>query len=154
MRPFSPQNATFTDGSPGVGSPGWYVNPRDVVSWMWSFDPYTFYVPQTTIAAKREPFEIASLLRVQLLFRQMASFCTGISCPSKDASSGRFMGKSRPIGADLLIQAPTLSVGPPSTTSLTPVAPLEQYLKWRAKWRASAEHRQTVPLSAAGRRPR
>ena len=67
MRPFSPQNATFTDGSPGVGSPGWYVNPRDVVSWMWSFDPYTFYVPQTTIAAKREPFEIASLLRVQVL---------------------------------------------------------------------------------------
>ena len=69
MRPFSPQNATFTDGSPGVGSPGWYVNPRDVVSWMWSFDPYTFYVPQTTIAAKREPFEIASLLRVQVLLR-------------------------------------------------------------------------------------
>ena len=69
MRPFSPQNATFTDGSPGVGSPGWYVNPRDVVSWMWSFDPYTFYVPQTTIAAKREPFEIASLLRVQLPLR-------------------------------------------------------------------------------------
>ena len=69
MRPFSPQNATFTDGSPGVGSPGWYVNPRDVVSWMWSFDPYTFYVPQTTIAAKREPFEIASLPRVQLLLR-------------------------------------------------------------------------------------
>ena len=68
MRPFSPQNATFTDGSPGVGSPGWYVNPRDVVSWMWSFDPYTFYVPQTTIAAKREPFEIASLLRVQVPF--------------------------------------------------------------------------------------
>ena len=28
---------------------------------MWSFDPYTFYVPQTTIAAKREPFEIVSL---------------------------------------------------------------------------------------------
>ena len=38
MRPFSPQNATFTDGSPGVGSPGWYVNPRDVVSWMWSLE--------------------------------------------------------------------------------------------------------------------
>ena len=70
MRPFSPQNATFTDGSPGVGNPGWYVNPRDVVSWMWSFDPYTFYVPQTTIAAKREPFEIASLLRVQVLLRR------------------------------------------------------------------------------------
>ena len=67
MRPFSPQNATFTDGSPGVDNPGWYVNPRDVVSWMWSFDPYTFYVPQITIAAKREPFEIASLLRVQVL---------------------------------------------------------------------------------------
>ena len=67
VRPFSPQNATFTDGSPGVGSPGWYVNPRDVVSWMWSFDPYTFYVPQTTIAATREPFEIVSLLRVQVL---------------------------------------------------------------------------------------
>ena len=73
MRPFSPQNATFTDGSPGVGSPGWYVNHRDVVSWMWSFDPYTFYVPQTTIAAKREPFEIASLLRVQVLSTRIAT---------------------------------------------------------------------------------
>ena len=30
---------------------------------MWSFDPYTFYVPQTTIAAKREPFEIAQWLQ-------------------------------------------------------------------------------------------
>ena len=40
-----------------------------MVSWMWSFDPYTFYVPQTTIAAKREPFEIDQFDRVQTLLQ-------------------------------------------------------------------------------------
>ena len=44
--------------------PGVYVivghyRPRDLVSLTWVIDPYTFYVPQITIAAKREPFEIA-----------------------------------------------------------------------------------------------
>ena len=59
--------ATFTDAVPGVDVTVGHYQPRGLVSWTRDVDPYTFYVPQTTIAAKREPFEIASLLRVQVL---------------------------------------------------------------------------------------
>ena len=62
--------ATFTGAFPGVDVTVGPYRPRDLVSWTWAIDPYTFYVPQTTIAAKREPFEIASLLRVQVLLSE------------------------------------------------------------------------------------
>ena len=53
--------ATFTDAVPGVDVTVGHYQPRGLVSWTRAVDPYTFYVPQTTIAAKREPFEIAQL---------------------------------------------------------------------------------------------
>ena len=51
--------ATFTGAEPGVDVTVGHYQPRGLVSWTRSVDPYTFYVPQITIAAKREPFEIA-----------------------------------------------------------------------------------------------
>ena len=50
---------TFTDAVPGVDVTVGHYQPRGLVSWTRAVDPYTFYVPQTTIAAEREPFEIA-----------------------------------------------------------------------------------------------
>ena len=51
--------ATFTGTVPGVDVAVGHYQPRGLVSWIWAIDPYTFYVFQTTIAATREPFEIA-----------------------------------------------------------------------------------------------
>ena len=67
--------ATFTGAFPGVDVTVGHYQPWGLVSWTWAIDPYmyTFYVPQTTIAAKREPFEIASLLRVQVPLRSTLS---------------------------------------------------------------------------------
>ena len=59
--------ATFTDAVPGVDVTVGHYQPRGLVSWTRAVDPYTFYVPQTTIAAKREPFEIAQFDRVETL---------------------------------------------------------------------------------------
>ena len=81
--------ATFTDAVPGVDVTVGHYQPRGLVSWTRAVDPYTFYVPQTTIAAKREPFEIASLLRVQLLL--IKSVCTLVS----KCTTGRFSDTRR-----------------------------------------------------------
>ena len=59
--------ATFTDAVPGVDVTVGHYQPRGLVSWTRAVDPYTFYVPQTTIAAKREPFKIAQFGRVETL---------------------------------------------------------------------------------------
>ena len=59
--------ATFTGAFPGVDVTVGHYRPRGLVSWTWAIDPYTFYVPQITIAAKREPFEIDQFDRVQTL---------------------------------------------------------------------------------------
>ena len=59
--------ATFTDAVPGVDGTVGHYQPRGLVSWTRAVDPYTFYVPQTTIAAKREPFKIAQFGRVETL---------------------------------------------------------------------------------------
>ena len=59
--------ATFTGAFPGVDVTVGHYRPRGLVSWTWAIDPYTFYVPQITIAAKREPFEIAQFGRVETL---------------------------------------------------------------------------------------
>ena len=56
--------ATFTGAFPGVDVTVGPYRPWELVVWTWAIDPYTFYVPQTTIAAKREPFEIAQEARV------------------------------------------------------------------------------------------
>ena len=53
--------ATFTDAVPGVYVTVGHYQPRGLVSWTRAVDSYTFYVPQTIIAAEREPFEIAQL---------------------------------------------------------------------------------------------
>ncbi len=53
--------ATFTGAVPGVDVTVGHYQPRGLVSWTGAVDPYTFYVPQITVAAKREPFEIAQL---------------------------------------------------------------------------------------------
>ena len=47
--------------NPGVDVSVGHCQPQDLVSWTRAVDPYTFYVPQITVAAKREPFEIAQL---------------------------------------------------------------------------------------------
>ena len=52
------KSATFTDAVPGVNVTVVHNHPRDHVSWTWTIDPYSLNVPQITIAAKREPFEI------------------------------------------------------------------------------------------------
>ena len=59
--------ATFTGAFPGVDVTVGHYRPRGLVSWTWAIDPYTFYVPQITIAAKREPFEIDQFGRVETL---------------------------------------------------------------------------------------
>ena len=59
--------ATFTDAVPGVDVTVGHYQPRGLVSWTRAVDPYTFYVPQITIAAKREPFKIAQFGRVETL---------------------------------------------------------------------------------------
>ena len=59
--------ATFTDAVPGVDVTVGHYQPRGLVSWTRAVDPYTFYVPQITIAAKREPFKIDQFDRVQTL---------------------------------------------------------------------------------------
>ena len=64
--------ATFTDAVPGVDVTVGHYQPRDLVSWVWSVDPYTFYVPQTIIAAKREPFEIAQFACCQGVWTRAA----------------------------------------------------------------------------------
>ena len=61
--------ATFTDAVPGVDVNVGNYQPRGLVSWTRAVDPYTFYVPQTTIAAKREPFKIAQFGRVETLLK-------------------------------------------------------------------------------------
>ena len=61
--------ATFTDAVPGVDVTVGHYQPRGLVSWTRAVDPYTFYVPQITIAAKREPFKIAQFGRVETLLR-------------------------------------------------------------------------------------
>ena len=58
---------TFTGAFPGVDVTVGHYRPRGLVSWTWAIDPYTFYVPQITIAAKREPFEIDQFGRVETL---------------------------------------------------------------------------------------
>ena len=60
---------TFTGAFPGVDVTVGHYRPRGLVSWTWAIDPYTFYVPQITIAAKREPFEIDQFGRVETLLR-------------------------------------------------------------------------------------
>ena len=70
---------TFTGAVPGVDVTVGHYQPRGLVSWTGAVDPYTFYVPQTTIAAKREPFEIASLLRVQVPLRDSLWILAGTS---------------------------------------------------------------------------
>ena len=62
--------ATFTGAFPGVDVTVGHYRPRGLVSWTWAIDPYTFYVPQITIAAKREPFEIDQFGRVETLLRR------------------------------------------------------------------------------------
>ena len=62
--------ATFTGAFPGVDVTVGHYRPRGLVSWTWAIDPYTFYVPQITIAAKREPFEIDQFDRVQTLLNR------------------------------------------------------------------------------------
>ena len=59
--------ATFTDAVPGVDVTVGHYQPRGLVSWTRAVDPYTFYVPQITIAAKIEPFKIAQFGRVETL---------------------------------------------------------------------------------------
>ena len=59
--------ATFTGAFPGVDVTVGHYRPRGLVSWTWAIDPYTFYVPQITIAAKKEPFEIDQFGRVETL---------------------------------------------------------------------------------------
>ena len=59
--------ATFTDAVPGVDVTVGHYQPRGLVSWTRAVDPYTCYVPQITIAAKREPFKIAQFGRVETL---------------------------------------------------------------------------------------
>ena len=61
--------ATFTGAFPGVDVTVGHYRPRGLVSWTWAIDPYTFYVPQITIAAKREPFEIDQFGRVETLLK-------------------------------------------------------------------------------------
>ena len=58
---------TFTGAFPGVDVTVGHYRPRDLVSWTRAIDPYTFYVPQITIAAKREPFEIDQFGMVETL---------------------------------------------------------------------------------------
>ena len=60
---------TFTGAFPGVDVTVGHYRPRGLVSWTWAIDPYTFYVPQITIAAKREPFEIDQFGRVETLLK-------------------------------------------------------------------------------------
>ena len=64
--------ATFTDAVPGVDDTVGHYQPRGLVSWTRAVDPYTFFAPQITIAAKREPFEIDQFDRVQTLLRTHA----------------------------------------------------------------------------------
>ena len=52
--------ATFTGAVPGVDVSVEHADLLGLGSWTRAIDPYTFYVPQITIAAKREPFEIAT----------------------------------------------------------------------------------------------
>ena len=59
--------ATFTGAFPGVDVTAGHYQPRGLVSWTRAVYSYTFYVPQITIAAKREPFEIDQFDRVQTL---------------------------------------------------------------------------------------
>ena len=81
--------ATFTDAVPGVDVTVGHYQPRGLVSWTRAVDPYTFYVPQTTIAAKRErePFEIAQKGRV------------GVRCRLSEVSSGFCCRVARMEGA-------------------------------------------------------
>ena len=72
--------ATFTGAVPGEDVTVVRYQPRDLVSWTWAIDPYTFYVPQITIAAKREPFEIDQFDRVQTLLIKLTS--TGAGLPA------------------------------------------------------------------------
>ena len=56
---------TFTDAVPGIDvTVGHYMTNLGLFSWTWAIDPYklTFYVPQITVAAKREPFETAQYM--------------------------------------------------------------------------------------------
>ena len=69
--------ATFTGAVPGVDVTVGHYQPRSLVSWTRAVDPYTFYVPQTTIAAKREPFEIDQFDRVQTLLSFMRELSYG-----------------------------------------------------------------------------
>ena len=66
--------ATFTGAFPGVDVTVGHYRPRGLVSWTWAIDPYTFYVPQITIAAKREPFEIDQFGRVETLLTLTLTF--------------------------------------------------------------------------------
>ena len=59
--------ATFTGAFPGVDVTVGHYRPRGLVSWTRAVGQYNFYVPQTTIAAEREPFKIAQFDRVQTL---------------------------------------------------------------------------------------
>ena len=59
--------ATFTGAVPGVDVIVGHYQSRGLVSWTRAVDSYTFYVPQITIAAKREPFEIDQFGRVETL---------------------------------------------------------------------------------------
>ena len=59
--------ATFTGAFPGVDVTVGHYQPQGLVSWTRAIDQYTFYVPQITKAAKREPFEIDQFGRVETL---------------------------------------------------------------------------------------
>ena len=88
--------ATFTGAFPGVDVTVGHYRPRGLVSWTWAIDPYTFYVPQITIAAKREPFEIDQFGRVETLSKTKASlFALGAERRSvRDSSHRKDLGGS------------------------------------------------------------
>ena len=83
--------ATFTGAFPGVDVTVGHYRPRDLVSWTWAIDPYTFYVPQITIAAKREPFEIDQFGRVETLLtgKRLVEFNVGDIWRLGKSSMGR-----------------------------------------------------------------
>ena len=64
-------------------------------------DPYTFYVPQITIAAKREPVEIDQFGRVETLLILQGEAGTHptstdhVSGPIQTASNGETVGKNQ-----------------------------------------------------------
>ena len=65
-------------------------SPRGLVSWTRAVDPYTFYVPQITIAAKREPFKIDQFGRVETLLRMPPPCKSEFSATTVNAYHWRF----------------------------------------------------------------